>query len=518
MKFKKILPQFLTLLFIVLIFGFFTMNAQENMDTRGIEFGFGFLSKEASFDIQFSLIDYDGSMSYARAYLVGLLNTLLVSFIGIILCTLLGAVVGVARLSPNYLIRKTASFYIEFFRNIPLLLQIFFWYFAALRALPMPEDAPLIFGSSFMTIKGLYTPAPIWTNFDVFMISLVVALFVIYFFNKFAKKKQEEEGKQYPKFLISLGIFIILPALTFIIGGVAVISGVAVSLARLLGKCGPVDENGVPCVGNVQCDLRFGSMDDNEFNESKFKSSEQNTKQFFQNLKRLFGDFGNTIWSVYQGVLGVVGLAALPQVGLQSLLPTEMAVRLGFYPGLIGGSLGVVLVVLGRLQLLPPALATAWGRLSGWTATLLFMTMPVAQLASNFARPATLEGLSVWSSLLAMLGNALMVPRALYTRDVIWLTGSTWGCTLMGWGVMLSLFLGTKLDGTRYIDAFTFGALTATFFLYLAAVWFVDGVSALAAGYHAGWRLKAWNFHGAADEQPRTEIKKKIREASGKAE
>ncbi len=220
MKLKKILPQFLTLLFIVLIFGFFTMNAQENMDTRGIEFGFGFLSKEASFDIQFSLIDYDGSMSYARAYLVGLLNTLLVSFIGIILSTLLGAVIGVARLSPNYLINKTASFYVEFFRNVPLLLQIFFWYFAALRALPMPEDAPLIFGSSFMTIKGLYTPAPIWNNFDIFMISLVVALFVIYFFNKFAKKKQEEEGKQYPKFIISLGIFIFLPLLTFIIGGV----------------------------------------------------------------------------------------------------------------------------------------------------------------------------------------------------------------------------------------------------------------------------------------------------------
>ena len=196
------------------------MNAQENMDTRGIEFGFGFLSKEASFDIQFSLIDYDGSMSYARAYLVGLLNTLLVSFIGIILCTFLGAVVGVARLSPNYLIRKTASFYIEFFRNIPLLLQIFFWYFAALRALPMPEDAPLMFGSSFMTIKGFYMPAPIWNNFDIFMISLIVALFVIYFFNKYARKRQEEEGKQYPKFLISLAIFIILPVLTFVIGGV----------------------------------------------------------------------------------------------------------------------------------------------------------------------------------------------------------------------------------------------------------------------------------------------------------
>jgi len=218
MKFKKILPQFLTLLFIVLIFGFFTMNAQENMDTRGIEFGFGFLKQEASFDIQFSLIDYDGSRSYGRAYLVGLLNTLLVSFIGIVLCTLLGAVVGVARLSPNYLIRKTASFYIEFFRNIPLLLQIFFWYFAALRALPMPEDAPQILGSSYMTIKGFYTIAPIWNNFDIFFVALIVSLIIIFFFNRFAKKKQEEEGKQYPKFLISLGIFILIPAATFLIG------------------------------------------------------------------------------------------------------------------------------------------------------------------------------------------------------------------------------------------------------------------------------------------------------------
>jgi general L-amino acid transport system permease protein len=193
MKFKKILPQFLTLLFIVLVFGFFTMNAQVNMDNRGIEFGFGFLSQEASFDIQFSLIDYDGSRSYARAYLVGLLNTLLVSFIGIILCTILGVIIGVARLSPNYLINKTASFYVEFFRNVPLLLQIFFWYFAALRALPMPEDAPLIFGSSYMTIKGLYTVAPVWNNFDVFFIALIIALFVIYFFNKFAKRKQEKK-------------------------------------------------------------------------------------------------------------------------------------------------------------------------------------------------------------------------------------------------------------------------------------------------------------------------------------
>ena len=145
MKFKKILPQFLTLLFIVLIFGFFTMNAQENMDTRGIQFGFGFLSKEASFDIQFSLIDYDGSMSYARAYLVGLLNTLLVSFIGIILCTILGVIVGIARLSPNYLINKTASFYVEFFRNVPLLLQIFFLVFCCFKSTSYARGCPFNF-------------------------------------------------------------------------------------------------------------------------------------------------------------------------------------------------------------------------------------------------------------------------------------------------------------------------------------------------------------------------------------
>jgi len=220
MKIKKILPQILTLLFIVLIFGFFTMNAQENMGARGLEFGFGFLKTQASFDIQFSLIDYDGSHTYARAYLVGLLNTLLVAFIGIILATLLGAIVGVARLSPNYLIRKTASFYIEFFRNIPLLLQIFFWYFAALRALPMLEDAPMLLNSSFMTIKGLYTPAPIWTNFDVFFTTIIIAMILIFFFVRYAKKKQEQDGKRLPVLIISLAIFIFLPLLTFLIGGV----------------------------------------------------------------------------------------------------------------------------------------------------------------------------------------------------------------------------------------------------------------------------------------------------------
>ena len=125
-KIKRIIPQIVTLLVVVIIFGFFTLNAQVNMDNRGIEFGYGFLSQESSFDVQFSLIEYDGSHSYARAYLVGLLNTLLVAFIGIILSTIIGVIVGVARLSPNYLIERSAAFYVEFFRNIPLLFKFSF--------------------------------------------------------------------------------------------------------------------------------------------------------------------------------------------------------------------------------------------------------------------------------------------------------------------------------------------------------------------------------------------------------
>ena len=221
LKLQKIIPQLITVLVVVLVFGFFTYNAQINMENRGIDFGYGFLSQESSFDVQFSLIEYDGSHSYFRAYLVGLLNTILVSVIGIIIATILGVIVGVARLSPNYLINQFAAFYVEFFRNIPLLLQIFFWYFAALRALPLPQDADAMFGVSFLTIKGLFVPRFVWENLDVFFYSIIAAVISILLIRNYAKKLQENKGKQLPVFLISLGLFIILPILTFLIGGVS---------------------------------------------------------------------------------------------------------------------------------------------------------------------------------------------------------------------------------------------------------------------------------------------------------
>ena len=198
------------------------------MENRGITFGYGFLSQESSFDVQFSLIEYDGSHSYFRAYLVGLLNTILVSVIGIILATIIGVVVGIARLSKNYLIVKTAAVYVEFFRNIPLLLQIFFWYFAALRALPLPEKAEPMLGVFFLTIKGFFVPALIWNNLDIFVYSVIAAIISIIFVRIYARKKQETVGKQTPVLMISIGLLLILPLLSFLIGGASFVVEVPV--------------------------------------------------------------------------------------------------------------------------------------------------------------------------------------------------------------------------------------------------------------------------------------------------
>jgi len=218
---KRLIPQVLTLLSIVLTVSYFTFNAQVNMDNRGIAFGFGFLSQEASFDIGFSLIDYDGSHTYARAFLVGLLNTLLVSVIGIFFATLIGVTVGIGRLSSNYLVAKFSEVYVEVFRNIPLLLQLFFWYFAALRALPLPEQAINFNDISYLTVKGWYVPKFIWTNFSIFIYSIIGAIIAIIFVSKHAKKQREEFGKHIPSFYIGIVLLFVLPASSFLIGGVA---------------------------------------------------------------------------------------------------------------------------------------------------------------------------------------------------------------------------------------------------------------------------------------------------------
>ena len=240
---KKFIPQILAILFVVLIFGFLTLNAQTNMDNRGIDFGFDFLSQESSFDVQFSLIEYSGSDSYSRAFLVGLLNTLLVSFISIIICTILGVIIGVARLSSNYLIKNSAAWYVEFFRNIPLLLQIFFWYYAALRALPMPEKANAWFGVTYMTVKGYYIPAMVWENLNVFLYCALAAIISIIVLRNYASKLRDTQGKQIPVLLYSLALLIVLPLLSFLFGGVSL--GFELPELKKLSKISYIYEGGI---------------------------------------------------------------------------------------------------------------------------------------------------------------------------------------------------------------------------------------------------------------------------------
>ncbi len=240
---KKFIPQILAILFVVLIFGFLTLNAQTNMDNRGIDFGFDFLSQESSFDVQFSLIEYSGSDSYARAFLVGLLNTLLVSFISIIICTILGVIIGVARLSSNYLIKNSAAWYVEFFRNIPLLLQIFFWYYAALRALPMPEKANAWFGVTYMTVKGYYIPAMVWENLNVFLYCGLAAIFSIVVLRNYANKLRDTQGKQIPVLFYSVALLIVLPLLSFLFGGVSL--GFEIPELKKLSKISYIYEGGI---------------------------------------------------------------------------------------------------------------------------------------------------------------------------------------------------------------------------------------------------------------------------------
>ncbi len=218
--YRAIFFQALVLGFVILGGIYIVNNTLSNLEKQGIASGFDFLETTAGFSIIMTLIDYSPSSTYGRAFLVGLLNTLLVSGVSIILATIIGFIVGVARLSPNWMIRKIAMIYIEVLRNIPLLLQIFFWYFAVLRPLPGPKDSVSIFDSYFLNNRGLYSPDPIpEEGFRYIVISVFVAIAAIIGLARWAKKRQEATGEQFPVFWTSFGILIGLPLLMTIVTG-----------------------------------------------------------------------------------------------------------------------------------------------------------------------------------------------------------------------------------------------------------------------------------------------------------
>ncbi|HXR02603.1 MAG TPA: amino acid ABC transporter permease [Pseudomonas sp.] len=222
-KVRAWLFQIITVIAVVAMGWYLFDNTQTNLQHRGITSGFGFLENSAGFGIAQHLIPFTESDTYSRVFLIGLLNTLLVTFIGVILATLLGFLVGVARLSNNWIINKLATVYVEVFRNIPPLLQILFWYFAVFLTLPGPRAAHGFLGSFFVSSRGLNMPAAI-TNAATwpFVISVIVAIVAIVLMTRWANKRFEATGVAFHKFWAGLALLIVIPALCALIFGAPV--------------------------------------------------------------------------------------------------------------------------------------------------------------------------------------------------------------------------------------------------------------------------------------------------------
>ncbi len=220
-------PQVRAIFFQILVLGavigggvYLVNNTIANLERQGIASGFAFLERTAGFSISMTLIEYSEENTYGRAFLVSLINTLLVAGIGVIFATIIGFIIGVARLSNNWLIAKMAAVYIEILRNIPLLLQLFFWYFAVLRALPSPRQSVSLFDAFFLNKRGLFSPAPIYEEgFWLITTALAVAIVAVVFMVRWARKRQDETGQQFHSLYYSLAILIGLPLLAAAVMG-----------------------------------------------------------------------------------------------------------------------------------------------------------------------------------------------------------------------------------------------------------------------------------------------------------
>ncbi len=218
---RSIAYQILTLAGVVLFFAYIVNNTMHNLDRQGIASGFGFLNRAAGFGISQTLIDYQQVSSNARVFWVGLLNTILVAVCGITLATILGFTIGLARLSTNWLVARLATVYIEIIRNIPVLLQILFWYFAVLASLPQPRDSMAFIDLFFLNNRGFYTPKPVFGDgFGWVLIALLVAVVAAIGVAQWAKRRREATGQPFHTVFAVLGLVIGLPLLALLATGV----------------------------------------------------------------------------------------------------------------------------------------------------------------------------------------------------------------------------------------------------------------------------------------------------------
>ena len=219
---RSIFYQILVFGFIGWICWYLFTNTAANLEARGMSSGFDFLGSTAGFSIAWSIIPYSPTDTYGHVYLVGIVNTLLVSLLSIVLTTILGFVIGVLRLSHNWLISTMAAWYVEIVRNTPLLLQILFWYLAVFSVLPRPKQSLDIAGLGIMQLnnRGLYFPAP--QPGDLFwltMLAMLVAIAAVYFLSIWAKRRQLVTGERFPVFWTSLAILFGAPLVVYLLTG-----------------------------------------------------------------------------------------------------------------------------------------------------------------------------------------------------------------------------------------------------------------------------------------------------------
>lgn len=212
-KTRSIILQIIFVVLTVMLFYNAFDNAATNIDERKIQTGFSFLQDEAGFEINESIIEYSSEDSNLRAFYVGLINTFFVAVTGIIFSTIIGIIIGIGRLSSNWIVSKIAAFYIEFFRNIPILLQIFFWYNLSLILLPSPKASFNILDTIFINKRGVYTPEFIFSPGFVWVFATFIACLILSFFIRRYLKKRHEQTGIYRSNILYLILITFVPAI-----------------------------------------------------------------------------------------------------------------------------------------------------------------------------------------------------------------------------------------------------------------------------------------------------------------
>ncbi len=219
-KFRSLAYQFIALTLVVILGYFLVSNTADNLKRQAIATGFGFLQKEASFEIGEAVIPYSPADPYFKALFVGALNTVKVAFVGIVLTTILGTFVGIARISKNWLVSRIAGAYIEIFQDIPILLQLFFWYSLFCEILPSPRDAIEIGSDVFISNRGLVMAVPEWNPvYQYVFMALLVGLAAAWFFRRMAKNYQKKTGRILPAFTVSSVIIVGIPLIVWLFVG-----------------------------------------------------------------------------------------------------------------------------------------------------------------------------------------------------------------------------------------------------------------------------------------------------------